>query len=202
MVQRQRSKTVHRRVFTTASGCYRARGVRRLANLSVLLSRVRPNGRCPVPFTFAVRRHGRFPFPVPAAVDRLGVALGCRRIPSMENQGPGMGRSGKTVCRHSGTDLYRRRGNGHRAGVPVRHELGRVFQVRWGRFRVHAGLRGRHRVLHGKHIPGTVSLRTGPGPQRNHMAVGTPSGRRRYAFCVLDPGRCELATDSGGVCHQ
>ena len=60
--------------------------------------------------------------------------------------------------------LRRRRGDGDRAGVPVRHELERVLPLRRQHLRGPARARSAHGVLPREHLHRVVVVREGPAP--------------------------------------
>ena len=84
------------------------------------------------------------------------------------------------VLREAVPDQFRhRRRHRHSAGIPVRHELVRLFAVRGRHLRRAAGDRGTARLLPRVHVPGAMDLRLGPAaPRCTPPAYGSPRSAR------------------------
>ncbi len=90
-------------------------------------------------------------------------------------------------------------GDGHRDGIRVRHELGRLFAVRGRRLRFGAGGRRHLRLLPGIRVPGRVALRLGQGVARFPLLRHVHGGAGKHLFLGLDCGRQLVAADARGV---
>ena len=159
------------------------------ANGTILIPNLRL-GRCPPllsddrellserarPIAVAVRDHHRLPLHLRSVDDRPGTPRGRHA----DRLGPHRRRTLATddeVLRQAVPDqLCHGRGDRHRAGVPVRHELERVLPLRRRRLRRPARPRGPDRFLPGVDVPRPVDLRLGPaletGPPGHDLAGG------------------------------
>ncbi len=81
------------------------------------------------------------------------------------------------------------RGDGHRAGVPVRDELERLQPLRRRHLRCAAGDRGPARLLHGVDLPRAVDLRLGQAPEAASSGLHLARGDRHRALGLLHPRR-------------
>ncbi len=110
--------------------------------------------------------------------------------------------SGQVLRQAVGAHLCRRRGHRHRHGVPVRHQLGQLFQVRRRHLRRAAGRRRRVRLLPGVQLPRAVSVRAEPGLQGRALVLHPDGGRRGHHLRILDPRGQLVAADAGRLRGQ
>ena len=79
-------------------------------------------------------------------------------------------------------------GHRHRAGIPIRHELERLFAIRRGYLRCAARHRGIVGVLHGIHLPRPMDLRLGSAAGEVAQSVNVSGGDRDNVVRLFHPG--------------
>ncbi len=143
-----------------------------------------------------VLAHDHVPLPVPADLDRplrarlrsrdRALAHGARRLPPRVGLlDPGLR-----------DQLFRRRRDRRRHGVPVRHELGRLLALRRRHLRRAARRRGHLRVLPRVGVFGAPRLRAAAHLLLRPVARLGARGARNRALGLLDPRRELLDADA------